>query len=239
MAFKAQLSQEEKLVYIYYLQLQDRIDEAIKVFRTLRVDCPSLKLQYDYLSAYFDIFTGGADGYKVARTTIREYDNYPVAHWKMMFLAIEDLLNDFDGEFDQMLDEQEQCEDDLVDRLSSEASLKQRKRENMKKSKKSEPELNQVTLDDAGNLTVEHTNVKQVTVKYYKIDAEILISRAPFLKDNASEFSYVKPFLQNDLQVRDKDATDEEMQQTMTTKVDLPQSLKNKNLVIEVISEGK
>jgi hypothetical protein len=96
-----------------------------------------------------------------------------------------------------MIDD-EQNEDDLSDKLSSEASLKARKRENMKKSKKSEPELNSVMLDEAGNLTVEHTNIRVVTVKYYKIDAEILISRAPFLKDNAEEFSYVKPYLEQD-----------------------------------------
>lgn len=71
-------------------------------------DCDkTLKIQHDYLSAYFDIYTGAEDGYKVARTIIREYDNYPVANWKMMFLAIEDLLNDFDGEFIDMNEQQD------------------------------------------------------------------------------------------------------------------------------------
>ena len=37
-------------------------------------------------------------------------------------------------------------------------------------------------------------NIKTITVKYYIIDAEILFSRAPFLKENTEEFSYVKPF---------------------------------------------
>jgi len=44
-----------------------------------------------------------------------------------------------------------------------------------------------------GALTIESVNIKTVTVKYYMIDAEILFSRAPFLKNNAEEFSYVKP----------------------------------------------
>jgi len=68
------------------------------------------------LSAYFDIFTGAADKYKVAREIIRGYDNNPVSHWKMMFLAIEDLLNDFDGEFNDM---QEDDNDENADKLSS------------------------------------------------------------------------------------------------------------------------
>lgn len=128
--------------------MQDRIPEAIKIFNQLEIKHldSSLRIQYDYLSAYFDIFTGANERYNKARTIIREYDNHPIAHWKMMFLAIDDLLNDFDGEFNEMIDE-DANEDELHDKLSSEASLKARKRENMKKSKKSEPELNSIELD--------------------------------------------------------------------------------------------
>jgi len=48
-------------------------------------------------------------------------------------------------------------------------------------------------------------------VKYYKIDAEILFSRAPFLKDNADEFSYVKPSHSVVVQMRPHDAFEEDM----------------------------
>lgn len=102
-----------------------------------------------------------------------------------------------------------------------------------------EPELNHIDLDSKGNLTIDHTNIKELIVKYYKIDAEILFSRAPFLKDNAEEFSYVKPFLSTTLQVREKDCIDEVMHTIMQTKVELPANLKNKNLVIEIVAEGK
>lgn len=51
-------------------------------------DMHVLEIQYDYLSAYFDFFTGAEDGYKVARRIVQRYDNYPVSHWKLMFLAI-------------------------------------------------------------------------------------------------------------------------------------------------------
>ena len=35
--------------------------------------------------------------------------------------------------------------------------------------------------------------MKNFSVKFYIIDAEILFSRTPFLKENTEEFSYVKP----------------------------------------------
>jgi len=58
---------------------------------------------------------------------------------------------------------------------------------------------------------LETVNIKEVMLKYYKIDAEILFSRAPFLKDNAEEFSYVKPFYQTTVAMRAQDASDEDL----------------------------
>lgn len=163
--------------------------EKPNAYDTDTIDNGTLDIQFDYLSAYFDFFTGQEDGYKVARRVLQRYDTHPVSEWKMMFLAIEDLLNDFDGEFDQMRDEFDSESFDS----SSEASLKQRKQENMKNSKSKEPALSSTQMDESGKLTIETVNIRSVLVKYYMIDAEILFSRAPFLKDNAEEFSYVKP----------------------------------------------
>lgn len=50
-------------------------------------------------------------------------------------------------------------------------------------------------MNNQGTLTIETTNIKAIHVKYYIINAEILFSRAPFMKDNTESFSYVKPYL--------------------------------------------
>jgi len=50
------------------LQLQDRIKDAIKLFKT--VDEPKdgkLRVQYDYLLAYFDFYEGAETGYQHAK----------------------------------------------------------------------------------------------------------------------------------------------------------------------------
>lgn len=66
---------------------------------------------------------------------------------------------------------------------------------NKKTSKRRDPNITSIELDKVtGALTVESVNIKKVSIKYYKINAEILFSRAPFLKDNAESFSYVKPY---------------------------------------------
>jgi hypothetical protein len=58
---KPGLSYEEKMIFVYYLQLQDRIPEAIKLFNTIPEPPKqngTLRVQFDYLNAYFDFFTG-------------------------------------------------------------------------------------------------------------------------------------------------------------------------------------
>ena len=67
------------------------------------------------------------------------------------------------------------------------------KQENMKNSKSKEPNLSNIQIDEEGTISIESVNIRQITVKYYMIDAEVLFSRAPFLKNNTEEFSYVKP----------------------------------------------
>ena len=58
---------------MYYLQLQDRIEEAIDLFN--KVEEPkqnngTLKVQYDYLKAYFDFFSGREDNFNTARRIV-------------------------------------------------------------------------------------------------------------------------------------------------------------------------
>ena len=55
---------------------------------------------------------------------------------------------------------------------------------------------------------METVNVKQITVKYYLIDAEILFSRSPFLSDETESFSYVMPFDQTVMDLVPADATE-------------------------------
>ena len=71
---------------------------------------------------------------------------------------------------------------------SDDLSLKlaEKKQAQMKASKLKEPNLDRVEVDnDTGKITVEAVNISELQIKYYQIDAEVLFSRAPFLKNNA------------------------------------------------------
>ena len=64
-------------------------------------------------------------------------------------------------------------------------------------------------------------------VKYYLIDAEILFSRSPFVKDQAEKFSYVKPY-----HVLEQNSNNQE-----EVLVAMPDNLIGKNVVIEINSD--
>ena len=137
-------------------------------------------IQYDYLSAYFDILLGYDTGFKVARKISKEYAEYPVITWRMKFTEILDQLDEFDG---KEVDDQEIDLEDL-----------DKKDENMKKLKKLEPSLD-FTIENK-DIMIDYANIESINVKYYIVNPEILFTREPFEMKNFEMFSYVKPVFQ-------------------------------------------
>ena len=109
----------------------------------------------------------------------------------MMFLAIEDQLNEIDGEFD---DEDVEAGIEEEESKDFDTKIAEKRKDNKKKSQKREPNLNSVEVDAAGTLKLETVNIREVVVKYYNINAELMFTRAPFIKDNTEAFTYVMPF---------------------------------------------
>ena len=106
MAELKELDNQYKLMFVYNLQLQDRINDAIALFK--KVELPSdndhLRIQYDYMDAYFDFFTGQSESFKTARTIVRKYEDYPIPSWRILFLEILDQLNEYDGELEEAVE---------------------------------------------------------------------------------------------------------------------------------------
>jgi hypothetical protein len=86
-----------------------------------------------------------------ARRIAKEFEEYPLLHWRVLFTEIIDQLQDYDGE------EEEDFEIDQKDET--------KKKANLKKSKALEPTLN-LTLEGK-EMIIEYTNIKEITLKYY------------------------------------------------------------------------
>lgn len=78
------ITQKQKLQLAYYLQLQDRISEAIQVFDTvdiskIQVDGneKAIQVQYDYMTAYFNFYTHSKDlDFAKAKEIVGKYKDY-------------------------------------------------------------------------------------------------------------------------------------------------------------------
>ena len=82
---------------------------------------------------------------------------------------------------------------------------------------------------ESGKIQLTHQNLDRVTVNFYQVDLELLFSRNPFVRSVSGQFSHIRP---NDSQVV-------ELDNAALTTIDLPESLQNKNVMVEVVGGGK
>jgi len=80
-----------------------------------------------------------------------------------------------------------------INTTDEELKLREQRKVNKKNSQKKEPNMS-VSIDKNGTLKIDSVNLQTFSVQYYIINAELLFSRQPFLKDNTEGFSYVKPY---------------------------------------------
>ena len=165
-----ELAPQHRLGLVYYLLLQDRIEEAIKIFaeidsKTVFAE-KTINLQYDYFTAYLDFYTGYPN-FKLAREICEKYLDYPVLSWRSLFIDIANQLAEYDG--DEMEDEA------LAGEKKNE---KDRLKENQKGAAKEQVLKGEL---EGPAVKITHKNVEEVTVSIYQINLEILFSRSPFL----------------------------------------------------------
>ena len=207
----------DKMNLVYYLILQDRIKEALNVYGRINADKEigaegTLRLQYDYMSAYLDFYTGGPE-FKIARKIVDSYINYPVITWRLMFLDMDQQLKEYDGQETEEIPETTQEERKDVGGKRKAISV--------------EPQLSVVL--DGKDLILDYSNIPDVVIKYYIIDLEILFSRAPFLTQNTDDFSFVQP---NSIVPVTLDSKMNE------AKIKIPVEFSKKNVLIEVTGSG-
>ena len=169
--------------FCYYLILQQRIEEAIKIYNKINKEeitknkLSNLNLQYDYLTAYLD-FSIGYPKFKKAKKIIKKYENFPLLSWSNMFKEIKDQLNEYEGK--ENYDGIENMEFDEIN-YENENKLKAKEEEDLNieiKGKK---------------ISVLYKNINKITISFYLIDVEILFSRNPFMNKSSVNFNYIFP----------------------------------------------
>lgn len=167
----------------------------------------------DYMSAYFDFMMPKDDGFQKARAIVDKYKdkNVDKFNFKESFEKLEQQLHEFDEDVNfNAMDKKKTRKQNVDSRIKT---------------------IHEVEVDEqTGALTIESSNIPRFDVKYYLIDAEIIFSSSPFVQNAMEKFTYVKPFTQLSANAK--------RGQNQSTAVELPETIKNRNVVIEVSGGG-
>ena len=189
-----------------YLIYQERIEEAASVFKQVSLEHIDAQIQYDYISAYLNFMTDYPDFTK-AKEICSKYLAYPVLKWRNLFIEIANQMAEYE-------------ETELTSKLMDEKS----RAKNVDKAKNT-PHLK---AEIAGsNIKCVCERLNSFTIKYYRVDLEILFSQNPFRESLDKNFSHIFPFHQDKIKL--------DGQELLVREVPIPQNISNQNLFIQII----
>ena len=163
------LSAARRLELVYYLLLQNRIDEAMKQFARIDRKQVERKVQYDYCSAYLAFY---AEDLERARAIADRYTNYPVDRWRNAFAAVAAQLDEIAG-------------------ASARVVSKEDRRQQQVAAADRQPAVD-LRIEGA-RLRIDYRRVTRATLNFYPMDIELLFSRKPFIQQFGDRFAQVRP----------------------------------------------
>jgi hypothetical protein len=169
LSYHTHLNDDDRLAVVYYLLLQDRIDEALAAFGQINPETVATRIQYDYLNAYLAFFS---DEPQRARAVAARYAEFPVDRWRNAFAAMIHQLDEIEGKGAQIADKE--------DRGQRQGQLAA-----------TEPGV-EFTLDNK-QIHLTWQNVDQAQINFYLMDVELLFSRNPFVQQVSGPFASIKP----------------------------------------------
>jgi len=236
LSYQPKILPRQRLSLAYYQLIQNRTQEAFAQFK--KVERASLigqsktteaQMQYDYFDAYFAMRTGEFDR---AGAIAKKYESYPVPRWNEWFKTVGDQIREREAIQKGLLARApDQNDPGSIGSFESDA---QRELEGGRESALDEasaklPGLELVQKD--GQLWIQHRNLREVQVHYYFVDVELMFSRNPFLGKSQSRLAVIEPNVKTSIDVESK-ATWER------TEWKVPDELKNRNMILEVVSGG-
>ena len=172
LAHKPSLDAGDQLALVYFLFLQDRVEEALGRLDKVKPSDVPTRLQFDYLRCYAAFYQGKVSE---ARSMAAVHAEHPVDRWRKLFLEVIAQADEVEGRVVKR-------PGDDTDRERREAELAAR-----------EPSVDM--LVEGGRVRITSRNVREVTLNYYLMDPEFLFSTSPFVASDPGRFSIVKPTL--------------------------------------------
>jgi len=150
-----------------------------------------------------------SDDLRKVRSIVAKYNNHPVERWRNAFASIQNQLDEIDGKNGKLIDKDDQAQQQAK-LAATEASF----------------EFGVA----AKNINLTWKNVEKVRINYYLMDVELLFSRNPFVQQGSGQFSMIRP-----------NETQEYKLPNFQNKlaIPMPENLADKNVLVEIIANGK
>ena len=169
LSYRPRLDDAERMTVIYYLLLQDRVEESLEFFGRVDPDHLATHLQYDYFAAYLDFYKSEP---KLARQIAVKYAEYPVDRWREAFANIVNQADEIGKPAQKVADKEDRTQVQTAQAAKT-------------------PSFDFAV--EARQVKINYQNLKSVRVNYYLMDIELLFSRNPFVQGNDKQFSNILP----------------------------------------------
>ncbi len=200
---KPALTPVDQLAVAGYLLLQDRFEEGLGMLDRIDPATVDTRLQLDYLRVYAHFLREQPEQ---ARVIAEGYRDYPVDRWRHRFAEALAQLDELSGQAPEVSDPE--------DREQQQTTLAA-----------AEPDLELQV--EQGTVTVTYRNLTAATLRFYRMDVELLFSRQPFVQQQSEQFSFVRPNLEQPVALP-SDA--------MQWSAPLPEALTGANVIVEVVA---
>jgi hypothetical protein len=210
-AHKAAPTPEDQMSLVYYLFLQDRVEEALAWLGGIKPDSLPTRLQYDYFRCFAAFYE---EKLADARAIASQYSAYPVPRWRNVFSEALAQLDEIDRRASAP---RAGKVDDKPDREAQQSELAA-----------TEPSFN-FKIEDR-QIKLNWQNLQQVQINYYLMDPEFLFSASPFATDDPARFAIVRPALSQKQALPERETHVE---------LALPEQFQRANLLIEVVGAGQ
>jgi hypothetical protein len=208
LAHKPALDDADNMSAAYYLFLQDRVEEALARFHQVDPKGLPTQLQHDYFQCYAAFYEANLTA---ARGIAARYSDYPVARWRLLFADVTSQLDEIEGKVATIE------KGDQPDREKQQSELAA-----------SEPGFDFKVENK--NIGLNYRNLTEVVVNYYLMDPEFSFSSNPFVSEDASRFSIIKPT---------RSAVQRLPKGKDTLDVPLPAEFAKANVLVEIVAAGQ
>ncbi len=209
LAHKPALDAMDRMSVVYFLFLQDRVEEALALFASVKPAELPTRIQHDYFRCYAAFYE---EKLADARTVAAAYAAYPVDRWRKIFSGVTAQLDEIEGKAQPPANP-----DGKPNREGQQGELAS-----------TEPSFEFKV--EGGAIAMTWKNLSEVTVNFYLMDPEFLFSSSPFVTQDASRFSIIKP----GKSVRQVLPADKEAME-----IPLPAEFAKSNVLVEVLGAGQ